>query len=41
MGWFILSISHWGMVPLYCEAYQSYWDHVWWMNADVRGASPL
>lgn len=35
----VFSISHWGMFRLYPEYLQSYWDSVWWMNADGRGTS--
>jgi hypothetical protein len=34
--WFF-SISHWGMVRIVPDEHESYWEHIWWMNADARG----
>jgi hypothetical protein len=33
-----LSISHWGLFGLHMDEYESYWNFVWWGNADARGA---
>jgi hypothetical protein len=35
----LFSISHWGMIEIDYAQFQSYWDFVWWANADERGAN--